>query len=310
MKARPRLTVVGSANLDFTMQVPHLPACGETVAGGRFARHFGGKGANQAVAAARAGAEVTWIGCVGADLLTREMLAHFDREGLDLSHSRVLEGHPTGTALVIYDQSGRNYLAVDSGANQQLTRKQIEDARTTLATSDGILLQMEVPAAINRLVIELAAGCNVPVLLNYAPAHDLSLAGLPMSGGLVVNENEAGALLGKPIEAEDEASCRKATATLLKSGHRFVVLTLGSRGAFAGDANGLGHYPALPVAAVDTTAAGDTFCGYLATALAQGRSLDEALRWSNQAAALSVGKAGAQDSIPTVAEVNLTLAPK
>lgn len=309
MEVRPRIAIVGSANLDLTMQVPHLPACGETVVGGCFARHYGGKGANQAVAAARAGARAVWIGCVGNDPLTKEMLDHFKREDLCLGHVRVQEEKPTGTALVMYDQAGLNYLAVDSGANNFLTVEQVDAARETLARSDWILLQMEVPTAINQLVIAMAAQSGVPVLLNYAPAHDLSLSGQPMSGGLVVNESEAAALLGQPINARDEAGCREAGAALLERGHSFVVLTLGSQGSVVADGGGLRHHPACPTVAVDTTAAGDTFCGYLATALAQGYALDEAVRWATQAAALCVSRAGAQDSIPTRMQVEKAMAP-
>ncbi|MCC5846959.1 MAG: ribokinase [Verrucomicrobia bacterium] len=297
------ICVVGSANVDFTMRVAHLPAPGETITGGEFHRHFGGKGANQAVAAARAGGEVAFVGAVGTDALSREMLEALGRDGLELSHVARLEAHPPGTALIMLDHAGENCITVASGANGALDSARVDAAETRIAGSDWILLQMETPLESNVRVLELAAKHGVSVLLNYAPATRMDMPLDERVTGLVVNETEAAALLDRPVDGEDPEACAAAARDLLSAGHRFVLLTMGRHGVIQATGEGTVRHAAFSVKAVDTTAAGDTFCGALAVSLGEGRSLEQACRFASAAAALAVTRPGAQPSIPRRAEI-------
>jgi ribokinase len=290
------VTVVGSANLDFTILLPRLPAVGETVGDGRFLRAWGGKGANQAVAAVRAGAPTAFIAAVGDDALTREMVAGWRADGLELAHLAVRPGVDTGAALVLVGAGGGNYLAVAPGANHALTPA---DLPATLAGAGVLVLQMEVPLATTRAAIALARRAGVPVLLNYAPAEAVHEDLLAVDV-LVVNEVEAAALCGRGDGG--------AAALLHRRGAGCAIVTLGAGGAVLADAAGELHLPAFPVAAVDTTAAGDTLCGVLAAGLAAGLPVRSALRRAMAAATLCVGRAGAQTSIPRRVEIDALLA--
>lgn len=293
------VTVVGSANLDFTILLPRLPAVGETVGDGRFLRAWGGKGANQAVAAVRAGAPTAFIAAVGDDTLTREMVAGWRADGLDLAHLAVRPGIDTGAALVLVGAGGGNYLAVAPGANHALTPADLPGSLADAGAGAGVLvLQMEVPLATTRAAIALARRQGVPVLLNYAPAEAVheDLLAVDM---LVVNEVEAAALCGRGDGG--------AAALLRQRGAGCAIVTLGAGGAVLADAAGELHLPAFPVAAVDTTAAGDTLCGVLAAGLAAGLPVRAALRRAMAAAALCVGRAGAQTSIPRRVEIDALL---
>jgi ribokinase len=303
--AKPVVTIVGSANIDFSMQVPQLPAIGETITGGRFFQTFGGKGANQAVAAARAGAITAWIGATGADAMSLAMRRQLAECGLDLSDALTLNGANSGTALIIFDRKGRNYLTVDSGSNAHLKPGYIDAVEERLASSDWILLQMEIPEACNLRVLEIAQRHGVPVLLNYAPA---SHPGFPLDQrveALVVNETEASVLLSRTVEGGALESCKEGAMALLEAGrHRWVIITLGEFGAILAHREGTQWIPPFAVEAVDTTAAGDTFCGYLGVALAEKQPIAEAVRLASAAAALSVTRVGAQPSIPTRIETD------
>lgn len=303
-----RISIVGSANIDYIMQAPRLPEVGETVTDCRFLQTFGGKGANQAVAAARAGGTVHLIGAAGDDPVTDRMCDGFRADGIDLEGFARLADEPSGSALVIFDEEGRNYLTVAPGANYRVSPGQVRAQAEVLRSSDWVVLQMEIPLESVEAVLEITRERDVPVLLNYAPARTLDLKLDRAVHGLVVNESEAAALAGERV---DPADLRKAaqTAEMLRKrgGHRFVALTLGAQGVIVDSGEFSGHVPAFDVKAVDTTAAGDTFCGALAVALSEGRDLREAASFASAASALAVMEMGAQPSIPQRAAIDALL---
>lgn len=303
-----RITVIGSANLDLIMQVPRLPGVGETITGGVFSQAYGGKGANQAVAAARAGGAVTFVATLGSDATGHQYLTQLQQDGLDTTHVTLEPDQPGGAALIMFDQHGENYLTVAPGANERVTPERVHAAEAVIQSSDWIVLQQEIPAAANQAAIDLAGKHGRPVMLNYAPANDLTLRPGPAVHALVVNETEAALLAGVELEADDMKACRDLAATLRDVGsHRFVVITLGKAGAVFADADGVHQATPFNAEAVDTTAAGDTFCGGLAVALGEGQPLADAVRFASAAAAVSVTRVGAQPSIPTRAEIEARL---
>ena len=305
---KPKVTVVGSANVDHVMQVGHLPARGETVIDGRYSQAFGGKGANQAVAAARAGGAVTFVAALGSDPVADTYLAALKHEGIDTTHVTREANVPSGAALIMVDAQGENYITVASGANSRITPDRVRAAENAIADADWIVLQQEVPVEANRTVLEIAARHARPVMLNYAPAHDLSIEPDASIHALIVNEVEAAALSGGSLNAEDRGAAMQMAAGLRKrGGHRFVVITLGKAGAVCADENGSQEIDAFSVTPTDTTAAGDTFCGALAVSLGEGRALAEAIRFASAASALSVTQVGAQPSLPTRPEIDAFL---
>lgn len=289
--------------MDLVMQVPRLPQKGESVLDGSYLQAFGGKGANQAVAAARAGARAAWVGALGDDAFSGEIATRLEEEGIDLSGAARRTETPAGIAIILFDAEGENYLAVDSGANATLGPSDVDRAEGLIASSDWLLLQMEVSASVNTRVLELAEKHGVPVLLNFAPAGDLSMPRDGRIHGLVVNEVEASALLDEPLPEGDVEAGKRAAERLWAGGHRFVVVTLGKAGAAVADGGTPWVQPAFPAKVVDTTAAGDTFCGYLAAGLAGGMTLRDAVALAARAAARAVEVKGAQTSIPRRAEV-------
>ena len=300
MPVRP-FTIIGSANVDMIMKVKRLPERGETVTDGTFMQTFGGKGANQAVAAARAGGDVRFVACLGRDAFTPAMVENFRSDGLNLDGVRFVDDQPSGSALVMIDEGGMNYLTVAPGSNAALGLEQIAAEWGRIASSGLILLQMEIPVETNRAILKRARETGIPVMLNYAPAHSIHpdlLAGLDT---LIVNENEAAALSG--VAPADQASAERAVRALAAMGVRCVILTLGAAGSLILEDGHVTRVPAFPVKAVDTTAAGDTFCGVLGVALLEGRSLPEAVRFAT-AAALSVTRFGAQPSSPARIEID------
>lgn len=302
MSARP-FTIIGSANVDMIMKVKRLPERGETVTGGVFMQTFGGKGANQAVAAARAGGDARFVACLGRDdPFTSVMLENFRRDGLDVSGVRLSDDLPSGSALVMIDEQGMNYLTVAPGANAKLMPAHIADSWPMIGASGMILLQMEIPVETNREVLRRAREAGIPVMFNYAPAHAIHPELLRDTDTLIVNENEAAALSGVTYSGSD--SVEIMLRSLAASGARRVVVTLGGEGAAFYADGVVGRAPAFRVEAVDTTAAGDTFCGALGVAVLEGRAFAEAVRFAMAAAAVSVTRFGAQPSIPSRAEID------
>jgi ribokinase len=301
----PKITVIGSANIDYIMQMPHLPKLGETVSDAKFFQAYGGKGANQAVAAARAGAVVSFVAALGNDLTAQSYKQSLEGHGIDCSRVTLESELPSGSALVMFDSQGDNYISVASGSNACVSPERIYAAESLIMASDWIILQQEIPQVANRAVLALAAKYQRPVLLNYAPANDLSLQLDAAVHGLVVNETEAAELLGRAFDPEDTNLVLELAEELrLRGNHRFVAVTLGAHGVALADAEMRKHIPVFQVDAVDATAAGDTFCGVLALALGEGKSLLDAAHFASAASALAVTKVGAQTSIPTRCEID------
>lgn len=292
----PSVVVVGSLNLDLVVRVPSQPRPGETVLGGDVARYPGGKGANQAVAAARLGQRVEMVGRVGDDdagLTLRRALA---ADGIDVEAVRVTPGAPTGVALITVDEAGENAIVVSPGANARLSGEDVLDSAGALGASAAVLLQLEVPLEVVDVAAQAAGGT---VILNPAPAAPLPADLLRHVDVLVPNRSELAALVGRTVANRDEA----ARAAEALDGPGSVVVTLGAEGAVVVSGGRVVPVPAVAVEVVDTTAAGDAFCGALADALVRGADLVEAARWAVRAAAGSVGRAGAQTSMPTRDEV-------
>ncbi|TVR54870.1 MAG: ribokinase [Puniceicoccaceae bacterium] len=292
------ILVVGSSNVDFIMQVPHLPAKGETVIGGTFSQVFGGKGANQAYAVARSGGRTVFITALGDDPHAPNILEGFSTEGISTKGVLQCADTPTGAAVIIVDREGSNVLAVASGANANLQSGHLRSHSAIFREAALVVLQMEVPLETVRTALELARAAGVPALLNYAPAQTIDTSLLDGLAYLVVNEVEAEALGG--IAPGSEAANQAAADALHQLGVRTVILTLGTAGVFVSSGDSRFHVPAFRVEAVDTTAAGDTFCGALAAALVERGpdKLREAVRFASAAAAISVTGLGAQPSIP------------
>jgi len=308
--------IIGSANVDFIMKVAVLPARGETVTDGAFLQTFGGKGANQAVAAARAGAAVSFVACVGSDPFGAEMETRFAREGMNLSGLKRSKTQPSGSALVMVERSGENYLTVAPGANYDLLPVDVAAQRETIQGAGLCLLQMEVPLETNLAAAAWAAEAGVPVMLNYAPARLRSPELLRHVHTLIVNESEAAFLVGDAPLAPGDAPSALAAARALcgdtraGDGPRRVIITLGAAGCVVCDAtlpSESFHAPAFNVDPTDATAAGDTFCGALGTALLEGTPLRDAVRFASAAAAITVTRLGAQPSIPARHEVDAFL---
>jgi ribokinase len=292
--SQPRVVIVGSANIDFIMRVPSLPARGETVTDGEFRQVFGGKGANAAVAAARASTaagRASFIARLGNDPYVPAMLEGFRDSGLDVDHVSRDPDHSSGTALVMFDGGGDNYLTVAPGSNYTLTPAHIDAAADRFAPGVVTLQQMEITPEANGRALDLARERGALPVFNYAPVREQQIPIDDRMHGLVVNETEAEQLSGE----QDAAAAAEA---LRARGPAFVVVTLGAAGALLCDVAGSRTAPGFVVEPVDATAAGDTFCGALAVALAEGRPLDDAARFAQAAAALCVTGFGAQPSIP------------
>jgi ribokinase len=305
---RPKIVVVGSSNTDMVVKAARIAAPGETVLGGAFVMAAGGKGANQAVAAARLGAEVSLVARLGADPLGDEAVAGYVRDGI-LTDLIVRDpARPTGVALIIVDARGENSITVALGANEALSPDDVDRAADRIRSADAVVMQLEVPLAAVERAAALAAAAGVPVILDPAPAPD---GGLPESllrhvACLKPNESEAERLTGIPVG--DAASAGRAAAALRLLGPRRVIVTLGGHGAVLVDDEGTRHVPAPKVAAVDTTAAGDAFTGALATAVGGGATWLAAVHQAVAAGALAATRLGAQPSLPNRAEWEAFLA--
>jgi ribokinase len=299
--AATKIVVVGSVNTDMVVKGSRLPRPGETVIGGKFVMAPGGKGANQAVAAARLGADVTLVANVGQDPLGDQALDNYRREGINTDLvSRDPASH-TGVALILVDMAGENLISVASGANAALTPADVDKAADRIAGADIVMLQLEIPLESVCRAAELAAEAGVPVILDPAPAAPLPRELLEQATFLTPNEYEAEALTG--IAVGDETSARLAARKLRAGGARNVIITLGARGALLAGPQGEILIAARHVDAVDSTAAGDAFNGGLAWALSRGLGIEEAVRQACLVAALSTTRIGAQPSMPTWREL-------
>lgn len=295
------IVVIGSSNTDMVIRSEKLPKPGETVLGGEFLMNPGGKGANQAVAAAKLGGDVALVAKVGDDLFGREAKSGFADQGIDTSCMLVDEETPSGVALIMVDEDGENSIAVAPGANGRLSPDDIDQVSETLDGAAYLLMQLEIPLETVEHAARLAAEKEVKVILNPAPAQGLPDDLLRSLFLITPNQNESRLLTG--IEVTDEPSAEKAAAKLRDRGVDTVIITLGADGAYIVSDEINERIPAPKVEAADTTAAGDTFNGALAVALAEGQSLVEAVRFANRAAAWSVTKMGAQNSAPLRSEL-------
>ncbi|MGF6223167.1 ribokinase [Pseudomonas frederiksbergensis] len=302
-----KVVVIGSLNMDLVTRASRLPRGGETLIGESFATVSGGKGANQAVAAARLGAQVSMVGCVGNDAYGEALREALLAEQIDCQAVSTVEDS-SGVALIVVDDNSQNAIVIVAGANGALTPEVIDRFDAVLQAADVIICQLEVPDATVGHALKRGREQGKTVILNPAPAsRPLPADWYAAIDYLIPNESEASALSGLPVDSLSTAET--AAARLIAMGAGKVIITLGSQGSLFADGQRFEHFPAAKVKAVDTTAAGDTFVGGFAAALAAGKSEADAIRFGQVAAALSVTRAGAQPSIPTLSDVQAFKAP-
>ena len=295
-----KILVIGSSNTDMTVQTACLPKPGETVLGGVFTMGAGGKGANQAVAAKRLGGDTAFICKVGRDIFGDNAIRQYEAEGLDTS-GILRSDLPSGVALISVDEKAENCIVVASGANADLSEADIDACEETIRSAGILLLQLETPVPSVLKAARIAHQAGVLTVLNPAPACDLPEEIFRYVSLFIPNETELEKFTGIPVT--DPESAAKAARALMDKGVGRLIVTLGSKGSLIVQPSGTEIVPARRVKAVDTTAAGDTYCGALCVALSEGKSLGDAARFATCASALTVQKIGAQNSIPTRAEV-------
>ena len=287
--------------MDLAVKAPRIPAIGETILGGDFLMTPGGKGANQAVAAAKLGADMYFVAKLGNDIFGEQSLANFTKESIHTEYVIQTDSVPSGVALITVDHAGENVIVVAPGANGTLSPEDVEKAQPAIVSSGAVVAQLEVPLETVESAARIANRSGVPFILDPAPAQKLSLELLELVNVLTPNETEAHILTG--VEVSDEDSARMAAEKLLACGVKAIVLTMGAKGFLLSDNENMEFIPALKVDAVDTTAAGDAFTGALAVGLAQGKTLRDAALLANHVAALSVMTMGAQSSMPSAEQV-------
>ncbi len=299
----PAVCVIGSVNMDLVVRAPHVPQPGETVLGHSFSTIPGGKGANQAVAAARLGADCRFVGRIGDDAFGERLLAGMKAVGLNCDHVQVSEGVATGVALIVVDERGENAITVAGGANTKLTIEDVEAARDLIASSKVCLIQLEIPLGTASYAIRLARSLGVEVILDCAPAPDPRQMpqGLFEADIMSPNETEAMLLTGEPAAGKREA--RFLATALIERGANKVVLKLGEKGSLCYDGSRFEHVRPFRIKPVDTTAAGDAFSAALAVSRARGMVLAEAVQYANGAGAAACLKFGAQPAMPSAEEV-------
>ncbi len=296
-----KIVVIGSMNTDMVINSERLPLPGETVVGGKFMMNSGGKGANQAVAAARLGSDVYFIAKSGNDLFGRRAIEQFREDNINTDYMCSDSDLPSGVALVLVDENGENSILVASGANASLSPSDIDAAEGLIADSKIVLMQLETPVETIEHAARMAHRYGNTVILNPAPACPLSDELLSNIDILIPNETEAALLSGIEINSIEDA--RTAAIEIARRGIRTVIITLGSKGAFIKDGDEFHLVNARKVKVVDTTAAGDTFCGALAVALTEDRGIVEAVEFASRCAAVTVSRPGAQMSIPCRSEI-------
>lgn len=293
-----KVTVVGSLNVDTTMKIKRMPLPGETISAMGKSSAAGGKGANQAVSAARSGAQTSFVGEVGKDNGGQMMLKDLQDNGIDVSGIRENDQVGTGSAAILLDENGQNSILVYGGANQQLSVEDVEAAKKQIVSADFVVAQFETPQAATLRAFQLAKENGVTTILNPAPAQKIDPAVLKLTDLIIPNETESSALTG--IIITDETSMLMSAAKFAQMGVRNLIITVGAKGAFYCTQDGYNFIPAFKVDAVDTTAAGDTFIGALSSQLKPDMSnIEKALVYAQRASSLAVQKMGALPSIPT-----------
>ncbi len=296
-----KLCVLGSINVDHVIRVPYFPKAGETLTGYGYQIAYGGKGANQAVAAARVGAKVSFIGAIGDDQIGQTMKQAFEQEGIDTSAICVIPNQSTGLAMIQVADSGENSIVISAGANADLSESLVEQHKSQIEQADILLMQLESPLQAVTLATKFAKSAGVKVVLNPAPAQPLPDSLLSHIDIITPNETEAEILTG--IKVTDEQTAAVAANHFHQLGIETVLITLGSKGVYYSEKGQGEIIPGFRVDAVDTTAAGDTFNGAFVTALLEGKSAKDAIRFAHAAAAISVTRMGAQTAIPNRKEV-------
>ncbi|MGL5601764.1 MAG: ribokinase [Silvania sp.] len=302
MKTAGKLVVLGSINADHILNLESFPTPGETVTGNRYQVAFGGKGANQAVAAGRSGADIAFIACTGDDDTGERVRKQLESDNIDIAPVSVVQDESTGVALIFVNAEGENVIGIHAGANAALTVERVEAQRDSIAGAEALLMQLESPVESVLAAATIAHENHTTVVLNPAPARVLSDELLALVDIITPNETEAEKLTGIRVENDDDAA--RAAKALHDKGIGTVIITLGSRGVWA-SVNGDGRrVPGFKVQAIDTIAAGDTFNGALVTALLEGEPLDKAIRFAHAAAAIAVTRTGAQPSVPWRNEID------
>ena len=298
-----KILVIGSSNIDLIMKMDRLPDKGETLTDCSFLKAFGGKGANQAVAASRAGGNVTFVSSVGDDDFGKSMIRNYQQDNINTEYVFTADETPSGSALIMVGGDGDNYITVAPGANYHLRNNHIDNINDVMQASDIIVLQYEILTETLEYVLTKAGKLGISTMLNFAPAKNINQSCLANVSILVVNETETQYLTGIPAVSPDNAP--EAAKKLQKKGIETIIITLGINGSYILSNEYSGFVPAYKVNAVDATAAGDVYCGSLATALMEDMSLRESVRFSSAAAALCVTKLGAQPSAPTRQEIDV-----
>lgn len=300
-----RVVVVGSLNLDIVVELPRLPEAGETLLGDSIQRHAGGKGLNQAVAAARLGAPVTLVGALGDDPAADFLAQVVEEEGIEGGSAIARVDGPSGTAIIEVDGAGQNRIIVIPGANERVSGEHVEAALVAIDDAAVVLVQGEIPRGAAEAAVRVGRAQGLRTILNPAPVRDYHLGLLPLVDIVVPNEHEALELSGLPTTTTVDAT--EAARWFTEFGPRYAVITRGGRGSVWASATTCGSSGAIAVSAIDTVAAGDAFCGGLAVALAEGRNIGEAVRWASACGALATTVRGAVPSLPDREAVELLL---